>query len=297
MFSRLDFSLSTVVFSLLVFVSCPGCQLIPLGQTAFHETVAFLWQKRANLGVDTYQIRSVDSSYFPHRLVLKSGQGSHIHVYLEGDGKAWLNRKTYAMTPTVPNPVLLEIMLNDPAPAIYLGRPCYFLDEYPVQDSRCSPYWWTFGRFHPDVVSSVKEVLLQLNPEQKEMTLIGHSGGATLAALLAHQLPNIERVITFAGNLDTDRWTRYHGYAPLTGSTNPFGLGSLPDKIAHYHFVAMEDREILPRWIADYAEMQSRATLIPLDDTEHQCCWPTNWWALMNNAKTRDGSQGIPHDW
>jgi pimeloyl-ACP methyl ester carboxylesterase len=50
--------------------------------------------------------------------------------------------------------------------------------------------------------------------------LIGHSGGA-LAILLAARVPQVVAVVTIAGNLDTDVWTKLHGYLRLQGSLNP----------------------------------------------------------------------------
>jgi len=48
------------------------------------------------------------------------------HVYIEGDGMPWIRRHIVATDPTPSKPLMLRLMAQDPHPAIYLGRPCYY---------------------------------------------------------------------------------------------------------------------------------------------------------------------------
>ena len=77
---------------------------------------------------------------FVHVIYRNQFMGSLLHVYLDGDGTPWLRRTLVAADPTPRNPLVLELMAQDPNPAIYLGRPCYHGQS---ASSVCSSEWWT----------------------------------------------------------------------------------------------------------------------------------------------------------
>ncbi len=48
-------------------------------------------------------------------------------VYIEGDGRAYVNRRTPSNDPTPGNPMALRLALADPSlRVLYLGRPCQY---------------------------------------------------------------------------------------------------------------------------------------------------------------------------
>ena len=172
-----------------------------------------------------------------------AGEGAVWHVYIEGDGEPWQSRTSVARDPTQARPLMLRLMRQDAAPRLYLGRPCYLgMAPEPV----CRPWVWTHGRYSEPVVSSMQRALERLIEQHAigELALFGHSGGATLAMLLAERIPQVGMVVTLAGNLDTAAWTRKHGYSALTGSLNPAERPELPDRIRQFHFRGSEDRNL-----------------------------------------------------
>ncbi len=203
---------------------------------------------------------------------------SRWHVYIEGDGHAVTPQGRPAADPTPRSPLLLPMMARDPAPALYLGRPCYF----DTADPQCHPGQWTLARYSEDTVASMAAVLRQQLPASSPVTLIGHSGGGTLAVLLAPRLPQVDRVVTLAGNLAVARWTTYHDYTPLDRSLDPSQAPPLPPSIAQYHLAATADREILPQWIQAYAATQPRAHFVPVPETRHDRGWRP-WWTLISS--------------
>ncbi|MBN7794996.1 alpha/beta hydrolase [Parahaliea mediterranea] len=214
---------------------------------------------------------------FLHQVYRNRAGGRRLHVYLEGDGTPWQTRHEVAMDPTSKRPLMLQLMLLDPQPALYLGRPCY----HRVADVRCEPRWWTWQRYAPEVVVSLNRVLQHYASRYDEIVLIGHSGGGTLAMLLAARRCDVAAVLTLAGNLDPDAWALAHHYTPLQGSLSPAREPPLPDSIWQLHVLGEEDANITREMIAPVVARQGRARLLVAPGQDHGCCWSALWPALL----------------
>lgn len=228
----------------------------------------------------------VEGTNYRHRVLINvPGQtnpsATNWHVYIEGDGRAVTAQGRPSLDPTPKKPLLLPMMLQDPRPSLYLGRPCY----YHTEDPNCSPLNWTISRYSQDTVDSMRTVLEHSLPDTASITLIGHSGGGTLAVLLAKYLNNVNTVVTLAGNLQVARWIQYHHYSPLAASLDPAAEPPLPACINQYHFAGAEDEEILPSWIEEYAQQQPGSHFQRLEGTDHRAGWPL-WWTLVNFKPT-----------
>ncbi|NRB39695.1 MAG: hypothetical protein HRU20_14720 [Pseudomonadales bacterium] len=141
------------------------------------------------------------SSPFKHRIIHNHKTGHLLTVYIEGDGAPWRSRYVKADNPSPTYPLLLPIMLADKKPALYLGRPCYY-----VEDTACSSIWWTEQRYAESIVNSMSVALKSQSKNFQHLIFIGLSGGATLATLLAAKHAKTIGLITIAGNLDIERW-------------------------------------------------------------------------------------------
>jgi len=199
-----------------------------------------------------------------------------MRVYLEGDGTPYVDRLTVAADPTPSNPLVLRLMAQDTEAAVYVGRPCYF---GLANDAGCSPSFWTLRRYSPEVISSLVAVIRdqQAARNASALELVGHSGGGALAILLARELPSVERIITLAGNLDTDAWVGYHRYEPLVGSVNPRSV-QLPSALADrtVHFVGGKDA-VVPMSISLAAARQIGGSVVTRPTYSHRCCWERDW--------------------
>lgn len=196
----------------------------------------------------------VVSSYpFKHRLVDNAGETDYLTIYIEGDGRPWRSRYKKAEDPSSNQPSLYSVMLKDTGAALYLGRPCYFNTE----DKACSSLWWTEKRYSQPVIDSMYQVVLNYSADYKSIRFIGHSGGATLAALLAEKVGKTRMLVTIAGNMDIASWTQYHGYSSLSGSVNPIDQPALKPEICQLHVIAGKDETILPEWINAYSAHQA----------------------------------------
>ncbi len=217
---------------------------------------------------------------FRHVVIFNGVRGDGLHVYIEGDGSPYLDRRTVAPDPTPRRPVMLGLMALDPAPSAYVGRPCYL---GLARDPPCVPTDWTVDRYSERVTASIAQVIEQLRSEHgaASIEIYGHSGGGTLAVLIAHRLQGVARVVTLAGNLDTDAWTRYHGYAPLVGSLNPVRLGKLPANILQLHLAGSADRTV-PAWlILDAVPLLGNGEAEVLTEVTHTVGWNAYWAAVL----------------
>lgn len=220
-----------------------------------------------------YRVEIVQGSVFRHRVISRlAGKGGVLDVYIEGDGRPWTTPTQVALDPTPGKLLMLDLMRSDPHPAIYLGRPCYL----EVADPRCHFVWWTHRRYAPEVVASLNTALDEYAREYAAVRLIGHSGGGTLAMLMAAGRQDVDTVVTLAGNLDIDRWADLHGYSRLEGSLNPVDT-PLPRSIRQHHYVGRLDRMVPPQLVTDSAAVHGNVEVTVLEQVDHNCCWRTHW--------------------
>lgn len=214
-----------------------------------------------------------------------STASSRLHVYIDHDGRPWRGRQV-SDDPTPHDPLALRLMVQDRMPALYLGRPCHFgLDPRPP----CNAWLWTHGRYGEEVVGAMAAAVAAFARERRfdALVLIGHSGGGTLAVLLAERLERTAAVVTLAANLDIDAWAAMHAYTPLAGSLNPASRAPLPASIAQLHYVGSADRNVPPVLVRDYAQRQAAARIVEVPDFDHVCCWVSAWPELLERAALR----------
>ena len=233
--------------------------------------------------------RTLDGTKFKHRVYLNRSAGAaggRLHVYLDGDGTPWLGRGRPAADPTPRKPLALRLMALDPAPSVYLGRPCYLGLN---RSANCHPWHWTHGRYGEPVVASLTAALRRLLEEgiASDLVLIGYSGGGALAMLLAERLPRVSAVVTLAGNLDVVRWAQLHGYSPLRGSLNPAERAPLPHRIRQWHWMGERDRNVPPASVRPVLAGGASTRVEVLPDIDHRCCWEEVWPRLLGAMEQR----------
>jgi hypothetical protein len=246
-----------------------------------HERIEM---EAARLGFDKQVVRG---DGFDHVVYQRAGEldrsSGRLHVYLEGDGTPWRTRTEASQDPTPRNPLTLRLMAQDDAPALYLGRPCYF---GLARSSGCHPGLWTHRRYGPKVVDSMAAALSRLLAPipETELWLIGYSGGGTLAMLLAERFPQTSAIITVAGNLDVGRWTDHHKYTPLVGSLDPARRPPLRG-VKQVHFVGGRDSTVPPKITRAFVGRQGvNVFLIEYAEFDHRCCWESVWPILLDRS-------------
>lgn len=211
--------------------------------------------------------------------------GETLTVYIEGDGNAWSSRRRLSDDPTPRNPLMLELAgEDDSANVAYLARP----GQYPESGRPdCEPAYWSDKRFSKEVIISMGEAIsrLALRAEADKINLIGYSGGAAVAVLIASQRVDVVSLRTIAGNLDPEALNRYHHVSPLTGSLNPMEAAILIRDLPQRHFVGSKDKTV-PSFIAQSFvrragdEDDKRITVI--EGATHSKVWRERWKELLS---------------
>ncbi|GGY76674.1 hypothetical protein GCM10011613_21460 [Cellvibrio zantedeschiae] len=226
---------------------------------------------------------SVINANFKHFALSQPGTSTRLHVYIEGDGVPFPSRFQIAKDPSPSNPMMLKLMELDTSKGLYLGRPCYFSRSLPaLTDEQCDSKLWTSARYSEEVVSSMVLALRQYLREHpaQGVSLIGHSGGGTLAMLMAARMGEVDQIVTLAGNLDIDAWARLHHYTALKDSLNPVELpvNVLPRK--QLHFGGDKDDNIPPE-ITQAMLARKGLQIKIIKNADHNCCWLANWGEIL----------------
>lgn len=208
-------------------------------------------------------------------------------VYIEGDGLAWLNRDTPSFDPTPITPLALQLALQDDGPAAYLARPCQYLL---AANPECGQRYWTQQRFAPELIAASNQALEQLKQrfQARQLVLVGYSGGAAVAALLAARRSDVAGLITVAGNLDHAAWTSQLALTPLRGSLNVADSWAQLLRVPQLHFVGADDSQTGMLAVAPFVQRFPPAQRPPVSIQAgfgHQCCWAASWPALLRQAR------------
>ncbi len=210
----------------------------------------------------------------------QSAQSDTLHVYIEGDGQAWLSRYEPSSDPTPTQDTTLDLAKRDPSSAsiLYLARPCQY-----VQNSQCNMKYWTSHRFAPEVITATNEAINTIKAQvgAKKIVLVGYSGGGAVAALAAAQRKNLNDVTflgSIAGNLDIKTWVDWHKISPLKGSLNPVEVATQLTHIPQRHVTSNNDSIIPPQTNINFCKaLQNPQYCTTVNDIEHDGPWERIW--------------------
>jgi len=214
----------------------------------------------------------------------KAPSGS-IRIYIEGDGRAWETRTRLSDDPTPSSPIALELATADPSDAVvYIARP----GQFPAPDSvECNPTYWSERRFAPEVVESFDKAIdiLKKRSGARDLELIGYSGGAAIAVLVAARRSDVTSLRTVAGNLDPKALCGYHKVSALGGSMDPLDAAGKVAHIPQRHFVGSADK-VTPPFIAEsFVERTGDAAhkrITKVELASHKSGWREKWLELLS---------------
>jgi hypothetical protein len=242
---RLKRNLRHLIYLLLVLMLSGGCssKLSPKvrQQQADHfaEVGNLVYERITtdNFLLTTYQ-------RFNHK-----DKSKQLVVYIEGDGMAWITRNQLSNNPTPLRPVALELAsLDRGVNILYIARPCQYL--WPQSMSNCSSEYWNDKRGSEEVIMAINQVISIIKAREGFLTIkiIGYSGGGGIAAIITERRDDVEKLITIAGNLNYDLFTKIHNLTPMSGSINPITIAKQITSTPQIHYVGGEDK-IVPEQI------------------------------------------------
>jgi len=176
--------------------------------------------------------------------------GAPLNIYIEGDGASWISCTRLSDDPTPRKPFVLELASIDSTVNVaYLARPGQYSGSGAPE---CDSSYWSDRRFSEEVIESMSDAISKLSGQAgtKDINLIGYSGGAAVAILVAARRDDVKSLRTIAGNLDTDAVNKYNHVSPLEDSLNPINVAGKIKNIPQRHFIGSKDK-IIPRSIAD----------------------------------------------
>lgn len=207
----------------------------------------------------------------------------HVNVYIEGDGLAWLTRYQRSADPTPKKAVGLMLAAADTAPnVVYLARPCQFNN---FKETPCDSVYWANKRFSEEVINAINQELdtFMLKTHSQKVNLIGYSGGAAIAVLLASRRHDINSLRTVAGNLDHAYVNKVHHVDLMPQSLNAIDVAQKINNLPQLHFIGIDDtvipKEVALRFIA-YQQATHCAELIEVN-AGHQDFWVEHWQSLL----------------
>ncbi len=188
-------------------------------------------------------------------------------IYIEGDGNSFTASGRPTKNPTPKSVMFRKLAFSDKsANVIYLARPCQF-----VKDPQCEKLYWTTGRFAYPVISSTAQAIKYIT--NNEVVLIGFSGGAQVAGLVAVLNPEIKtkKIITIAGNLDHKSWATQKKLYPLKDSLSLTDYKEQLKNIPQLHYVGGKDKVIPYKITYDFIKNNDNIILLP--NATHTSGW------------------------
>jgi len=266
-------------FSLVIFTACSK---IPSPETRYKTADKIA--KIASLKKQIYKTKNF--SLLTYSTDLKICKDSSIRTYIEGDGLAWISSSTISNNPTPINPMSLKLMLQDPSKCkLYIARPCQY-----VNSSKCEKKYWTSHRFSNEVIMSTDKVMDNIKSiyKNKSFTIYGYSGGGAVATLVSTRRDDIDKLVTIAGNLDTEFWVKKHYLTPLYGSLNPADYSNELSKIKQIHLIGEKDNivdiSIFKSYESKYKNKKDIHFKIYKGFT-HNKGWDDNWQHILKNIE------------
>lgn len=217
-------------------------------------------------------------------------------VYIEGDGAAWRSRRELSEDPTPRHPLVLSLASMDPSENVaYIARPGQLtLSGKPD----CDPAYWSGKRFSMEVISAMNSTIDNLKSESrsKEIDLIGYSGGAAIAVIIAAQRNDVVSLRTIAGNLDPKAVDMHHSVTLSGEFPDPMDYAAKISHLPQRHFAAADDRVIpffVTRSFAKKAGDEEGKSITIVKGTTHFSGWQKVWPSLLNLPLHKNTDNGI----
>ncbi len=271
--------MNTSKFGLLAAFALSGCIATTLpymrAETA-QRIAAPVWMIKRDIPASPYLLRSYERIH---------ERGGVANIYIEGDGSEFTSPQEWEDNPTPKNPVALHLASKDRANnVIYIARPCQYTAT--LSNKPCPNSDWKGSRFSPEIIESFNIALdeIQNRYNIKAFHLIGYSGGAAVATLLAAERKDILSIRTIAGNLDHEAQSDILGSEKLDNSLNPIESAAKLTRTPQYHFIGGQDKITPPAVLHSYLQSMPPTNCVQtmlVQEASHDKGWVNKWSELL----------------
>lgn len=280
---------------LLIFLTLYGCQNPAKHSNLNHSEIHLA----ENSGFKTSIIKTKNfeiTSLIKQNSLTESS--NKLVIYIEGDGRSWIKKSILSKDPTPPYALGLRLAIQDPrgqepnTTIAYLARPCQFTEHKPTP-STCDAKYWSSDRFSEVVISNMNEAVDKIKIEsgldnQHKIELIGYSGGAAVAVLLAARRTDVDVLRTVAGDLNHDMMSEYHHTTPLPHSLNPISFANKLSNVKQIHYIGTNDKTV-PKKVTEsfikecdkYLTKQALRPVVIAINATHQKGWENRWHSIV----------------
>lgn len=213
-------------------------------------------------------------------------RGGVANIYIEGNGAEYTSPNEWEGNPTPKNPVALHLASKDNAEnVIYIARPCQYTSMLNVGED-CDEKYWKDARYSDEVISSYQTALDNIARRYgiHGFNLIGYSGGAAIAAVLAAERKDILSLRSVAGIIDHSAMSAHMGVAPLSESLNPVDKALNLTKMPQYHFIGGQDFIVPPSVLHGYLQAIPPTNCIQtklVQEAAYEDGWVEKWPELL----------------
>ncbi len=208
---------------------------------------------------------------------------AHLVVYVEGDGLAWRTADWPSDDPTPTHPLALHLAQVHPidTPRAWLARPCQYVD---AAHTGCPVALWTSARQGSEALQLSHQALddIKRRTGARTLTLVGHSGGGALAALMMSERTDVTHLVTVSGNIALAHWVALHRLSPQRDSFDPADRASALQGRSQSHLAGGRDAVVPPSVAQAFANRfpaGQRPSVEVLPSAEHEAGWPALWQA------------------
>ena len=228
-------------------------------------------------------------------------RGNSANLYIEGDNAE------IGIDPTPKTPIALQLAARDKAEnVIYIARPCQYSNrpviwkEIAGENETCDKKYATTHRFDPIVITAYNEALDEIKRrwDITSFNLYGHSGGGTIAALLATKRSDILSLTTVAGNLDHAAYSNSLRLSQKAGDTGHFisekslnarDIARKLNNLPQYHYIGGADTVMPPATLHSYLSAAGRSTCLNykiIEENGYTQGWVDKWPDILKDKPT-----------
>jgi pimeloyl-ACP methyl ester carboxylesterase len=202
-----------------------------------------------------------------------------IAVYLDGDFLGW----TATTDPGVPAPAEqalgLRLAALDPSPnVLYIAHPC----ELTNGDEACDPAALAHGRYASLVMIDINRAIDHFAVPfiHPSLNLVGVSGGAAVAVLLAARRHDVASLRTVAGNIDPLGAARAHAADINDDLIDPLPIAPRIALLPQQHLVGSQDTATPPFLANNFVKAlgpTACASVVEFTEATHTTGWEEIW--------------------